>query len=167
LAVRVLNSAESLWRWPRCLPNGSGTAYLVRMAEWDKLKTDALKVLGDGAEVPDLPDNIKSSLKELGKFNSEFNKSRDDIEAKLLAKQNANDAFLNSLKQFAAKIEKSDFELDPKNKEDLKKIQKARQLLTDSLEKNMKLWRDDDKMLDELDKHVIQLGKYKQTSGPI
>lgn len=137
------------------------------MAEWDKLRAEALKILGEGAEVPDLPDTIKKSLKDLGKFNTEFNKSRDDIEEKLLAKQNANDAFINALKQFEAKIEKSDFELDAKNKENSDKIEKARKILTDSLDNNLKRWRDDDKILDDLDKHIIQLGKYKQTSGPI
>ena len=83
------------------------------------------------AKVPDVPDNITKAVADVGKSNAELDKSRDDIEAKLLAVQNGNDAVRNSLKQFDAKIEKSDFELDSKNKENLKKIQKARKVLTD------------------------------------
>jgi hypothetical protein len=74
---------------------------------------------------------------------------------------------LNALKQFEAKIEKADFKLDSKNKDNLKKIEKARKLLLGTLSESKKAWSDDDKMLDDLDKHVIQLGKYKQKPGPL
>jgi septal ring factor EnvC (AmiA/AmiB activator) len=137
------------------------------MASWETVQAAALKILGDGAKVPDAPDNIAKAIAEVGKSNTELDKSREDIEAKLLAVQNGNDVVRNSLKQFDAKIEKSDFELDSKNKENLKKIQKARKVLTDYLDKAIKAWGDDDKILDELDKHVIQLGKYKPKSGPL
>jgi predicted RNase H-like nuclease (RuvC/YqgF family) len=136
------------------------------MADWDKAKPAALKVLGDGAEVPDLPDTVKKASDEFEKANNEFKKSREDCEAKLLALQNSNDAMRNAVKQFEAKIEKSDFKLDSKNKEALKKIQKARKLLTDTLNVAIKGLTDNDNMLDELDKHLIQLGKYKPKPGP-
>ena len=137
------------------------------MAEWDKAKAEALKVLGDGAEVPDFPDTIQKAADEMGKASDGLNKSREDCESKLLALQNANDAVRNALKQFEAKIEKSDFKLDSKNKDTLKKIQKARKLLTDRLNRGIKYYNEDDKMLDELDKHLIQLGNYKPKPAPI
>jgi hypothetical protein len=137
------------------------------MAEWDTLKAAALKILGKDGKVPDLPDFIQTAADTLGKANGEFNKSRDDCEAKLLAVQNANDAVRNGLKQFQAKIDKSDFELDSKNKDNLKKIQLARKLLSDRLSVATKDYNEDDKMLDEVDKHLIQLGKYKPKAGPM
>ena len=137
------------------------------MATWDELKAKAVKILGDDAKVPDLPDNVKKASDDIDAKFADFAKSREDCEAKLLAKQNANDAFVNAVKQFGAKIEKSDFELDSSNKETLKKIQKARKLLTDGVQHVIKFVSDDDKVLDDLDKHLIQLGKYKQKSGPL
>ena len=74
---------------------------------------------------------------------------------------NANAAFLNSLEQFRARIEKNDFKLDAKK--DAKKIQQAQKILTGELDAGIKELKGHDKMLDELDKHMIQLGKYKQS----
>src|SRR2546423_8824664 len=68
---------------------GRAQAKLIRlMAEWDNLKAAALKILGKDGEVPDMPDNIQKSADALGKANGEFNKSREDCEAKLLAVEN-------------------------------------------------------------------------------
>lgn len=137
------------------------------MAIWDDAKAAALKILGDKAEVPNMPDVIQKAANDKGKSETGLDKSREDCEAKLLALQNANDALRNSLKQFEAKIEKSDFKLDSKNKDDLKKIQKARKLLTGKLDGAIKYCNDEDKTLDELDKHLIQLEKYKPKPAPL
>src|SRR5215831_7409945 len=121
---------------------------------WDRAKAAALKILGDDGEVPDFPDAVDKAGESFKKAKEEFDKSREDCEAKLLALQNANDAERNGLKQFLAKIEKSDFNLDSKKKDDLKKIQKARQLLTGELNDGIKHAEGNDKILDELDKHL-------------
>jgi hypothetical protein len=131
-------------------------------AIWAKAKADALKILGSKADVPDPPDTIQKAHETLTKAWEEFNKSRTDIEAKSLAVQNANDAVINAMQQFMAKIEKADFKLDSKNKDELKKIQQARKLLTDVTNVPLKDYKDDDKMLEQLDKHIEQLGKYEQ-----
>jgi hypothetical protein len=73
----------------------------------------------------------------------------------------------NAVKQFAAKIEKADFSVDSKDKENLKKIEKARKILGGRLTTAIKDCNDDDAMLDELDKHIVQLGKYKQKPAAI
>ncbi len=130
-------------------------------AIWDKAKAGALKILGKDGDVPDLPTPIDKAGDDLTKANGEFDKSREDLEGKLVAVQNANDALRNALKQFEAKIEKNDLGLNSKKKDDLKKIQQGRKILVDTLTQSMKHRTDDDKMLDELDKHVVQLGKYK------
>ena len=136
-------------------------------AEWDKTVAAAQKILGKDGKVPDMPANVQKSADAMGKTNEEFDKSREEVEGKLVELQNANDAVKNGLKQFLAKIEKDDLGLDPKKKDDLKKIQQARKMLTDRLSAGVKHYIDDDKTLDELDKHIIQLGKYKPKPAPI
>jgi hypothetical protein len=137
------------------------------MAEWDITKASALKILGKDAEVPDMPDVVQKAADDMGKANQEFDKAREDCESKVLAVQNANDALRNALKQFEGKIEKADFKLNSKKPDDLKKIVQARKLLTDRLNHAVQYYEKNDKMLDEVDKHLIQLGKYKPTAGPI
>src|SRR5580658_8029606 len=109
-------------------------------AEWDKAKAAALKILGKDGDVPDMPAAVDKAGEAIGKANDEFDKARDDVESKLLAVQNANDAVKNGLKQFLAKIEKSDLGLDSKKKEDLKKIQQAKKILTDRLSGGVKYY---------------------------
>jgi predicted nucleic acid-binding Zn-ribbon protein len=135
------------------------------MADWDKAKAQALKALGDGSEVPDLPDSILKASKAFGEAETTFKTSREECEAKLLDIDNANAAFLNALQQFRVRIEKNDFKLD--TKKDAKKIQTAQKLLTGELDSAIKGLQQNDKVLDELDKHMIQLGKYKQSTSSI
>ncbi len=130
------------------------------MADWDKVKAQALKALGDGAEVPDLAGTIEKASKIFDDANTAFKASREECEGKLLELDNANAAFMNAIEQFRAKIEKSDFNLDAKK--DGKKIQQAQKLLTGELDGAVNGLKSNDKMLDELNKHLIQLGKYKQ-----
>ena len=135
-------------------------------ADWDKAKASALKILGEKAKVPDMAGTVETAHQTFDKAIEEFNKSREECEAKILAMENSNDSVKNAMKQFLATIEKSDFDLDSKSKDDLTKIQKARKLLTDALDRYIKGYEKNDKMLDELDKHIIQLGKYKPPPGP-
>jgi len=134
------------------------------MSEWESIKAAALKILGDNGDVPDMPPNIDLADNDIKMAGRGFDQSRQDLEAKLLDLQNAFDLLTNALKQFSAKIEKSDFGLDAKNKDDQKKIAKARQMLTGWLNDIMKICTDYTKVLDELDKHVVQLEKYKPKS---
>jgi hypothetical protein len=69
------------------------------------------------------------------------------------------------LEQFRAKLEKDDFSLNSKDDKD--KIKKAEDLLTGELDDAIKDWGDDNKILDELDKHVIQLGNYSPPKASI
>jgi len=135
-------------------------------AQWDKAKASALKILGDQGDVPDMAPPVATAHDNFDKAFDALNKSREDCEAKLLALENANDSVRNAMKQFLATIEKNDLGLDSKNKADLVKIQKARRLLIDALNGFMKGYEKNDKIFDELDKHVIQMGNYKPPPGP-
>src|SRR3954447_14457511 len=117
-------------------------------ALYDKAKAAAEKVLGKGAKVPDIPPAIEKASDALQKANEAFNKSREDLEAKLIDVQNAYDAIKNLTKQFEAKMEKEDFGLDSEKKDDAKKIQQARKLMTDMLSLGIKNIGDHEKTLD-------------------
>jgi fumarylacetoacetate (FAA) hydrolase family protein len=135
------------------------------MSGWDKARAEALKILGDGAEVPDLPDTVVKGQDALDEAAKVFKTAREDCEAKLLETDNANAACMNAAQQFRARIEKNVFNLDAKK--DAKKIQQAQKLLLARLDDGLKALQRNDKMLDELDKHMIQLGKYKQSPSSI
>ena len=135
------------------------------MSDWDKARAQALKILGDGAEVPERPDTVSKAIKAFAEMSKAFTAAREACEGKLLEMDNANAAFLNAVQQFKARVEKSDFKLDPKK--DAKKIQQAQGILAGELDLAIKELQVNDKLLDELDKHMIQLGKYKQSSSPM
>src|SRR3954469_11748733 len=126
---------------------------------WDTTKAAALKVLGKQAKIPE-PKAMTKAYADLQKASAAFDKSREDLEDKLVTLQNADSAIGNVYKQFGTLIEKADFGLDAKSKEDTKKIEEAKKILggyvdkvTDAQEKNVK-------NLTELDKHVILISKY-------
>ena len=61
------------------------------MAKWDDAKASALKILGDKGKVPDMPDIVQKAADDLKKSSDEFDKCREDCEAKLLALQDPDD----------------------------------------------------------------------------
>lgn len=128
-------------------------------ADWDKARADAIKLLGKDAEVPDLTPAVTKADDAFTKANDAFPAARKELESKLLDLQDANSALTNAVKQLKATVEKSDFGLD--RKKDAKKIQQAEKMLTASLDDALKTRTTVDKTLDELDKHLIQLSKYK------
>jgi hypothetical protein len=132
---------------------------------WSNIKQQALKILGDGAEVPDLPDSVDKAMDNWDKAYVAFKAARDDCEKALLETDNANSAHMNALQQFRARIEKNNFKLD--DKKDAKKIQQVQKLLTAAIDEGIKSDKTNDKAIDELERHLVQLGKYKQSSSSL
>ena len=85
--------------------------------------------------------------------------SRDDCVEKVGALDDKITSCVNALEHFRAEIEKEDFELDAKK--DAKKIKQAKTLLFAEVDAQIKLCKSDDKSLDELDRHLVLLKKYK------
>jgi triphosphoribosyl-dephospho-CoA synthetase len=129
------------------------------MADWGKASADAMKILGDKAKIPPVPAAVNKACAAFEKATTAFLAARDACADKLLEVENTNDAVGNALKQFSAVIDKEDFNLDAKA--DAKNIQQAQKILQDSLTESAKKVAKNDKDLDELDKHLIQIGKYK------
>ena len=130
-------------------------------ATLDDAVTAAKKVLGDKAQIPEPKSDPEKLADDLEKAFDEFKTSCDDVEAKLLAYEDAISDYKNAQRQNAAVFAKADFGLDEKSKDDVKKIKQAQKIFdsyfaSDAAEVDKEL-----KGTDELDKHLIQLGKYK------
>lgn len=132
---------------------------------WNSDSQRALKILGDGAKVPDLPGGVTKANEGWDKAYEAFVSSRDGTLEKLLDMDNANSAAMNAVQQFRAKLEKENFELDPKK--DAKKIEQARRLLIGNLDEAIKAYKTNDKSIDELTRHLEQVGKYKPSTAPL
>lgn len=127
---------------------------------WDAAKAAAVKVLGKQAKIPE-PKAMAKADADLQKAYAAFDKSREDLEDKLVTLQNADSAIGNVYKQFGTLVEKADFGLDAKNKDDAKKIEQAKKILSAYVDKVTDAQEQNVKNLTELDKHVILLSKYK------
>lgn len=126
---------------------------------WDKVKAQVTKNLGDGAKVPDVTGAITKAYEQFSKGIEDFDAARGTLEEAILAMDNANSGLQNAVEQFRAKVEKYNFELDPKK--DAKKIADAHKTVDGFIADRLKAYKTNDKMLDELTKHLSQLGNYK------
>ena len=123
----------------------------------------ALKILGDGAKVPTVSDKVTKSFSESNEAQKVFMTSRDDCVEKVGALDDKITSCVNALEHFRVEIEKEDFELDAKK--DAKKIKQAKALLFAEVDAQIKLCKSDDKSLDELDRHLVLLKKYKPSAS--
>jgi hypothetical protein len=130
-------------------------------------KTKAKKLLGPSADIPKEKVDFDKLTKDIMDAYGKLDKIRSDLEAAVLDCETALSAGTNALKQTAAIYEKEDFGLDLKKKDDLKKITQARQLFSTVLKFGMTNLTSQSKDLDELDKHAIQLSKYKSPKSPM
>ena len=128
---------------------------------WNDAKSQALKILGDKAKIPEPKANMTKFMADLMKADKEYDASVDVLQAKILALQNANDSWKNGVKQFDDLISKSDFGLDARDADDKKKIKQAQDILSGYLEEQMDNADINDKNLDELDKHSMAISKYE------
>jgi hypothetical protein len=124
-------------------------------------KDKVLKIVGKDADMPKEKVDLQKLLDDLGKEHEGFDKARETLEGTVLASENALSTFGNGVKQTAALFERSDFGLNSKKPEDAKKIKQAQQIMAAAFASVQKTLATSTKNLDELDKHVIQLGKYK------
>ena len=98
-------------------------------ANWDKARADAKKLLGDKGEVPEMPSALSNGIDKGRDTADAMNAVLSQVQAKLVELQKACGDVVRAGQQFQSSIAKESFGLDPKNPEDLKKIQKARAVL--------------------------------------
>jgi hypothetical protein len=131
------------------------------LKDFDDAKAKAQKILGKDADMPKEKVDFNKLSDDINKDHDDFDKVREQLEASVLKCENGLSAIANAVKQTSAIYEKADFGLDPKKPEDAKKIKQAQQLFSTALSGIQKTVTTSTKNLDELDKHVIQMGKYK------
>jgi predicted nucleic acid-binding Zn-ribbon protein len=132
--------------------------------EWDAAVKSAMKILGDKGKIPKLSGTLAKTKAAEDKAYDDFKKTREELKAKLLALQNADNAFKDTVSQYQDEIDESDLGLDPKNKDDAKKIADARKILSGYLQDQLDICDQNVKNLKELDKHLMSLVNYKPAS---
>jgi peptidoglycan hydrolase CwlO-like protein len=127
---------------------------------WSEAKPAAMKILGDKAKLPEPKANFGKIFADFKVADKEYDAAVDVLQDKILNLQNTMSAAKNVLQQLEDKVMSSDFGLDPKDKEDKKKIDDAKKLLNDYFTEQIGNADDNIKNLDDLDKHTMGLSKY-------
>ena len=130
-------------------------------APLDEQETKAKAVLGDGAKFPKQKVDIQALEDKATDAFAKFRTGRDKLEELLQAVEDAEDAVRNGVKTVAAAYETDAFGLDEKKKNDAKKIKQAQQMFSAFFAQKINRIATGDKVMDELQKHLEQLGTYK------
>ncbi len=133
--------------------------------DWGASLAKAQKILGKDAKIPQ-PKFLGKASSDYGAAWAAFKKAREDLEAKVLDMQNLESKMKNTIKQFEDSIEEAEFGLDDKNKDDAKKIKDAQAILMGYCDNLIGIRDQAIKDLGELDKHLMNIAKYKQTNPP-
>lgn len=128
-------------------------------ADWDKAIESAKKILGKDADMPALPNTIDAALDKFQTAKSKFKDACEDLDKACLALEDANSDLKHAVSQFKSKVDKSDFGLDSKSKDDAKKIAQAQKILTAELADGVKNCATNEKKIEDLDKSINHLGK--------
>jgi hypothetical protein len=131
---------------------------------WKKLEEPqqkAKKVLGDGASMPDETVDVQAVIEKANDNFAKFKKGTGDLGNVAEALEDAIDAIKNAMKRTQASYTTTDFGLDKKNKDDAKKIDQAKKILAAFFTQELALAAKWEKDLDEMQKHLVQLGDYQ------
>jgi uncharacterized phage infection (PIP) family protein YhgE len=134
------------------------------MMPWNKLEDQqqkANKVLGNGATMPDEPVDVQAIIDKADDSFAKFTKGRADLGNQVESLEDAIDAIKNGMKRVQAAYATADFGLDKKKKDDAKKIDQAHKIFSTFFAQQLTLAAKWEKDLDEMQKHLAQLGEYK------
>jgi hypothetical protein len=130
--------------------------------DWTKTLGDAKKVLGNSAQIK--LGKIQAAIKSVddgNKLGPGVNAARDALEKKIVEFQTAASKIQHSLDAADDEISDDDYGLDDSKPDDKKKIQQAQDLFKKFFARSTKEITDLIKTTDDLNKHVIQMQKYK------
>lgn len=127
---------------------------------WNGARSAAVKILGIKARLPE-PKNAMTLLANLERTFQGFSKCRDALEDKVAEMQNAGASFAKVMKQYGAVVDKADFGLNAKDKDDAKKIEAAKKVLQGYVDGVLEMSTHNDKALTELDKHLMLMSRYQ------
>jgi len=137
----------------------------MAVSDWDKAVADAKKILGNSAKIPTArlqaaDKKTEDALKSWQKFQA----TREILKKQLLEMQDEFSKVKNALVQAEDEIDDEDFGLDEKKPDDKKKIDQALAIFKKYFAGTEKTMDDNNKKLDGLDKHLVNLAKYKSSS---
>jgi hypothetical protein len=120
-----------------------------------------MKLFGGGVTLPDPKVNIDNLYDKRHDLFEQFKKVRDDLADIMEKYEDANGALKNGVKRMADIYVDDDFGLDRKNKDDAKKLDQAHKLYKAFFDNCLKGLTENEKAVDELQKHLVQLSRYK------
>jgi prefoldin subunit 5 len=122
------------------------------------------KLIGKKCDLGKLRANLKSVNSAVDEFNKsakKFMANRDGLSKDLVSVQNANSKIVNSVKLFGNLADKETFGLDVKSADDKKKVDQAQKILQKAISEYEDESEDQNKTLDELEKHLTHIANYK------
>lgn len=128
---------------------------------YEDMKQRASKILGDKGKIPPEKGDMQKAYDDIVKVAADFKKARDALEETIVEVQKATEIWIVIAKQNKTVLSKDSFGLDEKDKEDGKKIKEAQTFFSSSLEAGIKTFVQHENVITELDKHCIEMGKYK------
>ena len=135
---------------------------MADMPGWDRAVAAAEKVLGKDADIPRPKASIDKAVANEDKQWGDFVKARESLEEEVLALVDASQQVAAAIEQFRDVISENAFGLDLKKKDELKKIQEARKIMLALLDKHIATVRNNAKDERELNKHLANIGTYRQ-----
>jgi hypothetical protein len=136
----------------------------MSLKDLEDAKAKAEKVLGKGAEMPKERVDLAKLFDNIDKCHDKFSALSGQLEDAIVECENSLSEFGNAVKQNSAIYEKNDFGLNSKRPNEEKLIKQAQAIMAAAFAAQQKTLATSTKTLDELDKHVIQLSKYKGPS---
>lgn len=137
---------------------------MIHPETWNKAVADAKKILGNNAVIPNalMQRTIKISA-DSDKVWATLTALREAMKKKILEQDDADSKVVNSLRQASDEISEHDFGLDDKKADEKKKLGQV-QAVFDQFFKNVeRVWKQNADDLEELDKHLMNLQKYKRS----
>lgn len=121
------------------------------------VETAAKKVLGNSAKLPKPRTDPVAVTQNVNKLIKEFSDSVKGVGDKLLAVENAVDAYKNTMNQYKDIVDGSNFGLNENNKDDQKKIESARAIYHKEFQAKLKDATEFSGELKKLDKILTDL----------
>jgi hypothetical protein len=136
---------------------------MSKSATWDKAVADAKKVLGPSAKIPDKKiDPVFKAAEDANKGWDGLGTLRDGMKKKILELQNLESKVRNGLQHVGDEFDDESFGLDDSKPDDKKKISQAQAIFSKFFTDAEKIFDDNNKNLEELDKHLIDIKKYRR-----
>lgn len=128
---------------------------------WKATRAAAMKILGKKGQVPDLAPAITKGIDKVFEGAQAFADATEQYGDALRELEDANSALEHALEDFTNVVNNTDFSMDADAHGNQTLIGKARSAILAVLANQTAALEKSNKDLEEADKHLIQMGKYK------